>query len=773
MSTRPDNFSTFNIENGKSDLINYKSLLRIYRYHWLLFIISIVTMVILGLVYLQLAQPQYEIKASLLIPQIKTPQYQQQSVLDKIDLPAPTDPIENDVAKLKSTILLRQVIKDLQLSTTYKIKDGILNKELYASIPFRLIILKSNKDVDEEDKSFKINLKENKLFSFENTEGQPETHSFKDSINSNWGTWKLVPTAFVKNYKNSTVKVNLLDSDKLVITYQKKIDVNLEDKNASAIELKITDNNKQRGKDILNHLITAYDNAEIAEKNKETQSTIDFINQRLASLTGELTNAEKNIADFKSANQLTDIASDTKFNLDNVQANDAQLNQVNVQLSVIDNIESYINSPKNKGKIPAAIGIADPNLNASIGKLSQLQLEHDQLLATTPETNPDFEQINNQIQTTRDEIKENVKNIKSSLFSARNKLQAVNSHFESSITNIPSQEREYISIKRQQSIKENLYIYLLQKREEVSLSYAATIKNYRVLDNAYSGPISWPNKLIVLAAALFLGLLIPVLLIYLKNIFKNAITNPEEVDMPILAELNINSSKTSMLIDEESNSLFSEQFRSLRTKLYYLHTVEQSRVTLITSSIAGEGKSYVSSNLSSVQAFAEKKTVLLELDLRQSKIVSIFKLSTKHAGITDFLNNKASINEIIQRSNISPTLDVIGRGSPVSNPAELLESEQLKRLISELRKVYDEIIIDSPPIRLVTDAMILSRYSDITLYIVRQGLTKKSELKFINDLHKGGEVLNMHIIFNGVDNKKYGYGYEFDNSYYRKEVKPI
>ncbi|MDB5004485.1 MAG: polysaccharide biosynthesis tyrosine autokinase [Mucilaginibacter sp.] len=764
--------TTFAIEKEKNHSINIKSVINNYKHHWYVFLISIAIALIIAFIYLLVANPVYEIKASLLINQDNNQNtQQQQSVLDKIDLPSTSEITENEIAKLKSTNLIQQVVTDLNLATVYKIKKGPGYKDIYNSVPFRFLMIKPNPNFVDEKRDLNITLKDTSSFFYDDQNGKQVQARFNTYITSPIGIWKLQPTSDIGFFKNATIKVSLLDPEKVTQNYQKAIDASLQDKLASAVDLTISDNNIQRGKDILNHLIFVYDNAEVQQKTKETQSTIKFIDQRLASLTGELTNSEKNIASFKSSNQLTDIESASKYNLDNLQTNDAKLNELNVQLSIVNEIEKYINNPDNKGRAPAAIGIADPTLVSLIEKLSVLELKRQEMLATMPETNPDFEQVNRQIQTTRTSIKETVHNIKSSLLSAQNKVQAVNTHVESSITSIPGQEREYLSIKRQQSIKENLYIYLLQKREEVSLNYAKTVKNYRVLDNAYNGPLKWPKKNLVYAAALVLGLILAIVFIFFKDRLHNVIINPDDIEeetgVPVINEININDSGKPIVISEKNNSLISEQFRTLRSKLHYLTNFEEkSRVILLTSSISEEGKTFISSNLGVVLASAGKKVVILELDLRRAKLSGTFGLSKTHPGITDYILNKATINDIIRPSSVIPSLDIVSAGSSTDNPSELLEDDRLTNLITELRKTYHTILIDSPPVHLVTDAMILSRLAQLTLYVIRQGVTKKTELKFIKELNQEGGVPNMHIVFNGVNNERYGYGYGYDNSYY-------
>jgi len=772
MSKNDIQLSTFAIEKGKSGSVSFKNIISSLKHYWYVFPITVVVTLIAAFVYLKFAQPVYEIKATLLINQDKTTDTQpQQSVLDKIDLPNSSDITENEIAKLKSIDLIREVITNLQLGTIYKTKIDGVPHDLYSALPFKFFYIKENKDAGDGPHTIKVVVNNNNSFTYLNQDGGAVKYNFNAPVSTEIGKWKLEPTSLTSRYINSTITITLLDTDKLAVNYQKSIDASLEDKLSSAVDLSLTDNNKQRGKDILNRLIFYYNNSDIEAKEKETQSTIEFINQRLDSLTGELSHAEKNIETFKSSNQLTDLSSDSKYNLDNLQANDTKLNDLNVQLSVINGIENYINSPQNKDNVPATLGITDPTLVSSIERLSVLQLDRQKLLATTPETNPDFEALNRQIQTTRAAIKENVQNIKSSLLNARQKVQSVSSKVESSITSMPAQEREYVSIKRQQAIKENLYIYLLQKREEVSLKYATTVKNYRVIDNSYSGPVKWPIANVVYAAAFLLGLILPMGFIYLKDITAGTIVDPdlieEEIGRPIFSEISTSTANEIIVINNKKSDVVSEQFRTLRSKLHYTGDAnEKSKVILITSSVANEGKSFVTSNLGVALASTGKKTIILELDLRKSKISEIFGLSDIHSGLTDFMESKVGLDEIIRPSAITPALDIISRGTFVTNPSELLENDRLGSLIDQLKDTYEYILIDSPPVHLVTDALIISRFANNTLYLIRQGFTMKSELKYIKGLILENKLPDIQIIFNGINNKRYGYGYEYNSTYY-------
>lgn len=770
MSTNPLQFLTFATEKEKNSSVSLKSLFAKYLYNWRVIVATIVVMLIIAFAYTQIADPIYQVKATLLVntPKDADKPDVNQSVLDKIDLPKSADAVENEIAKLKSAKLINQVINDLQLDVAYEKKSGLTYKDLYASRPFKILFIKHNPDADLKAKVF-IQLKDSKSFILKTDDGEKQ-YPVNDVMHTDWGSWKLVPTANATSFAGEPVRVSLLDADKLTEYYQKNIDASLEDKLATAVNLSINTNDRQKGKDIINQLIKVYNDDEIADKNKETQNTINFIDQRLASLTGELSGVEKSISDFKSSNRLTDITSDAKFELEKLQNNDSRLSEINVQLSVISGIESFVNSPHTADKAPAVIGINDPSLVSSVEKLSDLQLKRDQLAATTPETNPDFEEINAQIKTTKASIKDNVKNIKASLLNAQSKLQAQSSSSESSIANLPGQEQKFISIKRQQSIKENLYVYLLQKREEVSLSYATTVSNYKVLDAAHSLPSKWPNKKIIFAAAFLLGIILPAIGIYVAQLLKGVVLDPAEVEnaieIPVFGE--ISAAPAAGLA---KGGLVVEQLRNLRTQLYDLHGESKpTNVTLITSSVSSEGKSFIAGNIGNTLANTGKKTVILELDLRRSAIKDIFKLSKKQVGISDYLRGNTTLDKIIQPSGVNPTLDIISSGSAVANPTELLENGKLAELIAGLKNIYSDIIIDSPPVHLVADAYVIARLADVTLYVVRQGVTQKSELQFIKTLLKENRLPNMQIVFNGVDVKKFGYGYEYDSSYYKTEA---
>jgi len=756
------------MDKEKDSSINFRDIINKYLYHWPLFIIGIAITMTAAFFYLQISSPVYEIKASIIIQDEKKDPDEKQK-LQELDLLKSTKLVENEIEVLKSRNLILQVVNNLTLWVDYKQKNGLKTEDLYGVSPVKFKLIEPHGIIGDHKLTIKI--KDNNSYFLEKSNGELKEISFNSNLENSFGVWKLEPQTNIKEFIGNEIKITITDPNKVAEDYQKLIDASLLNKLAPVVGLSVKDKVQERGKDVLNDLITTYNDITNAEKNRVTQSTLDFIKDRLESLATEVSSSEKNVEQFRSSRGLTDISSQAQIYLQNVQANDNKLNEVNVQLNIIDGIEHSLNTSQNVQTASASLANY-PSLNSLIEKLSLLQLQRDKLLATTPETNPIYEPIDRQIRSARASIKENIQSIKSSLVAAKNKLQGYNSKYESSIQNIPGQERGLIDIKRQQSIKENLYTYLLQKREEMSLSYASAISNARIVDKAYVDNVKSSRKAIAYGSGLLLGLLLPVIFIGSRNKLSSRITTRMEIEDitggPLFGELTYAKASSTLISLNKSNVVIGEEFRSIRTNLHFLKgKQDDGLVVLVTSSISNEGKSFVSSNLAHVLAISGKKTVILEMDLRKPKIANIFDLSIQKPGIYEYLTGQSPKEEIVQASNVHPNLSVISSGAFTSDPSELLGQDEIDSLIHWLKLNYNYIIIDTPPINLVTDAKILSRLNDVTLYIIRQAYTYKSLLLFIKSLIKEQQFPQMKFIFNGVKKGRYGYGHNYGNEYYK------
>jgi len=773
MSTTNPQITTITLPVSQNQSVDFVKLLKKYLFHWPLFVIALALFIVAAFFYLKYAHPVYPINSTIEFKDDKSAASTNEktgiSTLDQISSPVI---VENEIEVMQSKQIMFQVVNQLKLWVNYSQKDGLIVNDLYTSSPVSFDFVKTAGTIGPDGEKLEIILKNRNSFALVDEDKVQHVFKYGQPIKSGFGTWQLTATPALDGFIGSTIFISIQDPDAVSDNYLSGLKVSMENKDAPFVNLALADQVPQRGKDILNTLMAIYNKNAINEKNRKAQKTIEFIDKRLDSISKDLYSTEKMVEVYKSSQGLTDINSQSQTYVASQQATEKALNDIDIQIEIINGIENFINSPKNKGEQPSTTGLSDPGLNSLLDKLSDLQLKKDQMLATTPEKNPIFDPINRQIATLQGAIKDKITTIKSGLISSRNQLKSFNSGFQSSIRKVPGQEREFTGLKRNSDVKEKLYTYLLEEKEEISLNYAASVSDAQIVDDAHAGKVKWPKPAIVYVLAFILGLAAPAGLIYSRDSFDVRITNRKQIEdvvtIPILGELSYQESSTPIVISQGRGKFaIGEQFRVLRTNLYHVHnTNESGRVTLFTSSTGGEGKSFVSANLAVTLAYASRKTVILEMDLRKPKISVTFGLPTDHIGISNYLDGeKLKMEDIIQPSGI-PGLDVIGCGSILPNPSELLERATLDELIVNLRQMYDDVIIDSPPIHLVTDALIISRVADASLYIMRQGYTQKAELDFINEIKSEKRFPKLNIIFNGIKRDKYGYGYNYDNSYY-------
>lgn len=736
-----------------------------YLFHWPLFLVIMAVCIALAMWYAATRPPVYTVTAKVTIKD-DTKSGDMKTALEEITISQTPKAMESEVQKLKTRALIGRVVDELQLWSSYYVEKPYGVEEVYTTSPVRFRLLDQKRPI--VDRSFDIYIESEDHYILTQPGGNEIRVPFNSVSTNDFGSWKLDTTAHLANYVGKKMVVMLTSPENATNAWIARLDVAL-NKTAPIVDINMEDTDPERGVMVVNHVIKSYKMLDIEEKNKVTESTLRFIDDRLTDVTGELTDVEKDVEGYKSSQGLTDISSQSQVYLQSVQENDSELNKVNVQLNVLDGIERYINSAGSNGNAPATLGIEDPGLNNLVSQLAMLNLERNKLLATTPEDNPLFAPLNSQILSTKNAIKGNIRAIRSSLLATRKQLQGFNYKAESSIKNIPGQERQYLSIKRQQAIKENLYVYLLQKREEIGLQYASTLSDINTIESAYfEGPKS--HKEVPLSIAIMCGFLLPVGLISLREAWRNKIhdlTDLKQTEVPVIAELIQEESDSSVVVLDRNAFAIAEQFRALRSNLFHVYDKKQgSRVTLFTSSISGEGKSFISNNLAISIAASGKRTIVLELDLRRPQMSKYFTFDRNSAGITDYLKGEATIDQIIQPSQVRPNLSIIAAGSMVDDPAELLESDRMAELIKTLKEHYEDILLDTPPLHLVTDAMILGRMSDLTVYMVRQDVTSKAELQFIKQLKQEKMMPDMHIVFNGIQRNRTGYGYSYDYSYY-------
>lgn len=755
-------------------LLNVREVLAKYIYHWPVFVLSILVCLLGALVYLRYVQPVYSVNSTLLIKdQGKGGGAGSSDLLNELDLFGSSKVIENEIEILKSKTLMRKVVDRLDLSATLRADGRLKNSELYTSKPVRIELLELA--ATSYGRSFSLSLIDENTYQLKDQiSGEIRKGTLNELQKDDLGIYRIHKDIGFKNLTNTLITLSFSNPTVLADQLLNQLNVTLASKQSSVLNLSVQTTVPEKGQDVLNTLIQVYNEAALLDKNKTTQSTIDFIDGRLKLITGELTDVEKDVETFKSSRGLTDLTSEANLYLENVKINDTKLNEINLQISVVRDIERYINSKSANEKLPSTLGISDPVLLGQITQLSDLQLQLDRLLTTTTEKNPLLDPIKKQMETTRAAIKTSIENLSTSLNVSKANLEKNNLQFQGSIKKVPGQERQLIGIKRQQAIKESLYLYLLQKKEEAALSYASAVADSRTVDPAYysTTPIRPKNQLIYLVGFVF-GMLLPVGYLFVKEILNDKVESQLDIEKlttaPLLGQVSFSEESTPIVVKGSSRKAIAEQFRAIRTNMQFLHSstiLGRGNVTLFTSSMSGEGKSFVACNVAAALALNGKRVILIELDLRKPKISKYLNLDNK-VGMSNYLIGKASTSDIIQPSNVDPNLFVIGSGPIPPNPSELLTGVKIDELISDLVENFDEVIIDTPPVGLVTDAQILARITDATIFLIRQDVTFKEQVKRFQDIYNSKKFPKVHIILNGVKaGTAYGYGYGYGYGYY-------
>ncbi|GAB2782368.1 tyrosine-protein kinase [Rhabdobacter roseus] len=749
------------VEEQEFDLQEY---LRRYLRYWYLFPLFVVLTLVVAFFYLQITQPIYSSTATLLIKdQKKGLGGGQADILEELAQFSGNKLVENEVEILTSQTLMGQVVKDLGLEVAYQTRDGLRTVDLYRRSPVRV-----EPEIITElayEEPLVIHLVDSTHFRV-NDESEPRR--FGQRLRNDWGAF-TVKRGDAQDLAYTDVQVHFRDPKALTEGMLERLTVQQPNVKSTVLSLTFEDPSVQRGKDVLNKLLDVYVQSSLNDKNSEASNTLKFIEDRLGLITGELSDVERGVESYKREQGLTDISAESQLFLENIQQNDAKLNEVNTQIQVLESVDNYIKNAGDGAVAPATYMINDPVLVSLLTRFNELELQRERYARTTTANNPLLETVTTQLANTRQAIRENVQNLRRGLDVTRQNLQSINTRFSAGLRSIPQKEREYVGIKRQQTIKENLYLYLLQKREETALAYASTVTDSRLIDAPVSTvqPVK-PKRALIWLGAGAAGIVIPLLLINALFLLNNTVQTRDDVEsmahVSVLGEIGLMKSAKEKggeaVIKMTSRSAVAEQFRALRTNLQYLGD-GRCRTLMFTSSIGGEGKSFVSINLAASLAYSDKRVVLVGMDLRKPTLHERLEVPNDR-GVTNYLIGQSSLRDLIQTTPVHPKFDVITSGPIPPNPSELLSNGRLPQLLSDLRQHYDYILIDSPPYGLVTDAALISEHVDATLYLVRFNYTLRDHLKRIGELHRSRRFANLSVVFNGVNyGAGYGYGYGY------------
>ncbi|MBQ6723451.1 MAG: polysaccharide biosynthesis tyrosine autokinase [Paludibacteraceae bacterium] len=752
---------------NKTNEIDVRKIVRVVLEHWWWFAFSVLLCVGLGVVRFMRKTPNWKTDATIALRQ-KDGDVSQIDAFSMLGLSG-NKAAEDEVVVLSSRGLIYQAVDALNLWEDNAKKGGLrwegefrhpaltidyidLNEKAQMS-PFTITV-KPNKN------GYKVKVK---MSRFKQSSKQVATLSEPIEL-STVGTIAIHANRPLS--KDTTYRVFHARRELVVARYREAINVSQHKKESNIIMLSTVSSNPERDKALLNQIIEQYNLNAIVDKNMIATNTAAFIEDRLAIITAELTDAENAVAAYKEQNNIADINTQAHLFLNASNAEQRAMAEIETQLSLVEYIDEFLrDETKRNSLIPSNIGVTDASLSGGLTEYNALLLQRMRILRTATDENPVIEQMNDQLASMRQNIIATIGSVRESLLIRQRNLQKQDSKFSQQIQEAPEQQREYLRVVRDQQIKERLYLYLYEKREENALMLAATSMPAKIIDIPQRDVKSQTPKLKkVLLICIFIGLLIPAGLLYLLILFNDKIDDEKDferrIKAPLLGQLVKNSRNAHIAIHEGESTVSAELFRLIRTNLRYVIPANtKNPVILVTSCINGDGKSYVSSNTALSLAMLGKKVVLVGLDIRKPMLADYFNLTTK-GHLTDYLAEpEMSVDDIIVPSGEHVNLDIIPCGTIPPNPAELLQTERVEELFAELRKRYDYIIVDTAPVALVSDTYQLDRVADMTIFVCRYKYTPSEMIDYINNVIEQKRMHNVACVLNGVKSTRAGYGY--------------
>lgn len=735
-----------------------------YLPYWPLFVVTMMISVPAAWLYLKTTVPVYETTASVMLKDESKGTYDG-SAVRVMDQVSETKIVENEVKVFQSKTLLLDVVKRLHLYAAVFEEGKAKSLPAYTSSPI-VIEAKDPEALREEKKvKFTFNEKDSTII----VEGKK--YVMNQFVHTHYGELKFVRNRNLM-YKPTGDLYFTLTRPKVVVEKMTGIQA-LPGRETTIISLNYKDSDPKRGEDILNELIAAYDRSTLSEKNRVTENTLAFVKVRLDTVQAELNAINQKKQSYKSSRGATNISSQGEMFLRNVNENDQKLNEVDMQLAVLGQVEKYVKSKdKIGGIVPSTLGSKDPMLTKLLTDLYDTEIQYEKIKKTSGENNPLTISVRDKIDKMKPGLLENINSQKQALEASKLNIAASNNIYSSMLSTIPEKERDLIDIDREQTIKLGIYNFLRQRMEDIYLAETGTLSGARVIDKAQSTsqPVS-PKPMMIYAVAFIFGLVLPAGFVAGKEMLNRKVMFRSEIEkftsVPIIGEVIHDTGKSPLVILEGKRTFIAEQFRRIRTSLSYLGLNSQKKKILVTSSLSGEGKSFVATNLALSLALAGKKVVLLEFDLANPSLSQ--KLNVNYEkGVSSYLWGEADPEEVIKRTEAHENLFFIPSGPLPENPSELLMSDRVKELLEYLEAIFDTIIIDSAPASLLSDAYVLSPMCDATLFVVKHKYTPKLYVQRLDEETSVNQLKNLGIIFNGIKSRgftKNGYGYGYGYGY--------
>ena len=768
--------------------INIQEILFRYLIHWPWFVVSVIVCVALAWGYLRLTTPVYNISATVLIKdEKKGGGANMSSELEKMGLNgfvSSSSNIENEIEVLKSRTLAREVVSSLGLFVTYMDEDKFPNKELYRTSPVLVSLTPQEADRLPQTMEIDMLLQPAGAMDVQVKVGKKEYRKHLEKLPAVFPTDEGTVAFFANNDTLSSLRPESVTTERHITAYINRpfavakgyagsLLITPTSKATSVVTVSLKNSNTQRGKDYIDKLLEMYNINANNDKNEVAQRTGEFIDERIDIISKELGSTERDLENFKRSAGITDLTSEAQIALTGNAEYEKKRVENQTQINLVMDLKKYLQGSEYE-VLPANVGLQDAGVAGAIDRYNEMVAERKRLLRTSTESNPAIVNLTTSIRAMRSNIQTTLDATLKGLEITKADLIREASRYSRRISDAPTQERQFVSIARQQEIKSGLYLMLLQKREENAIVLAAIANNAKIIDEAQadSTPIS-PKRMTIYLAALVFGIGIPVGVIYLIGLTKFKIEGRADVEkltsLPVVGDIPLADEKMGAIaVFENQNNLMSETFRNVRTNLQFM--LENGKnVILVTSTVSGEGKSFISANLAISLSLLGKKVVIVGLDIRKPGLNKVFDLPKKEYGITQFLTNSTvNLMDLVHHSDINKNLYILPGGTVPPNPTELLARDGLEKAVEILRKNFDYVILDTAPVGMVTDTLLIGRVADLSVYVCRADYTRKTEFTLINELAENNKLPNLCIAINGLDLQKKKYGYYYGYGKYGK-----
>lgn len=761
------------MEKKRSDIIDLRPLIEDYRTHWYWFLISVAFCGILAFVFVKMKNEVYAVRANVLIEE------EDKSLpgFDMGNLFGGGSSVDDEVFVMSAHSLYKNVARELGLEKNHLVYTSLLGRKVfYEKFPVEVKTPPLFSDTASVALTFKVSVSKDGLVdalvkypSKRETLADIEDARFPVEVDTRFGKFVIDSTAYYVPGEKVKTLITLFSYDGAAENMDEDVFVSIASKKSQVLTLGINIDDPKFGKKILNTIVKNYNLRGINEKQQEGIQTIEFLDKRIAMLALDLDSAEVDIQTYKEGLGITDVATEAGINLSVKNKLHAEVLAAETELEILKLTRDFLRDDKNDFSLIPYSSDA-PGVGTGISAYNEVILQRMNLITNAKPDNIVLKQLDERINAMRGNISATLdKAIENSELALKDAKSEMN-RAQSKLSGVPLQERLYRGKHRQQSLTQQLYLYLLQRREETAIVLANAVPKGVIIDEAFTlqDPVSTSKK-IIFAMALILGLILPPIVLYIKKLFRTKFSTRDELraltDIPIIGEVCLDKSGNTLVVGPNNTSSSAELFRLIRSNLQFVMNGTDDKVVLMTSTNSGEGKSFISINLAASLALLGKKVVLVGMDIRNPRLAEYLGLPS-HTGLTQYLaDSSITVDKIVMHDAIAKNLDIIQAGPVPPNPSELLQSQRVEELFKELRELYDFIIVDSAPVGMVSDTFSLARISDATIYICRANYTSVSDIRFANSVMADKRLSKMSLVINGTATRKgYGYGYGREHS---------